>query len=69
MQRYFYFLCFPFARERHSNCRLTCICGFADAQSGGKVGAKVAVPYRHSKQLSCQNKCQVEAHVRRFIKH
>jgi len=25
------------------NIRLTCICAFADAHSGGKVGAKVAL--------------------------
>ena len=30
------------AVRHRSNIRLTCICGFADAQSGGKVGAKVA---------------------------
>ncbi|MGP1576175.1 MAG: hypothetical protein ACTTH7_01570 [Treponema sp.] len=28
--------------QRPYNIRLTCICAFADAHSGGKVGAKVA---------------------------
>jgi len=34
-----------------SNIRLTCVCAFADAQSGGKVGVKLAVPYRHIEQV------------------
>jgi len=50
--------------SRPSNIRLTCICAFVVAHSGGKVGAKVALKrelrqQRPLKQLSWQNKCQV----------